>query len=736
MGKGHRQKLARSLLTAVIFLTCGYHYRIAITMIDIDLLSERNPISENWSRRLVDFMNETQQHAINPIIQNITSSEKSFGACLIMRDDNFWFIEWLAYHYHVLPLRRLILVRDPNSITTSQHILDRWEGKIQITEWEPNVFVPSWVWNRGKKKNRTDLWYHLIRQQFFYSRCTKFLKKEGAVDWILLTDTDEFLRLNPKVHPVTDEVLEQSGHVSAVLEASNAFEPCVQIPRIQVSSIETDVNESTRAGLQTRDFLTMRWLKHNGNNVHAGKTALYLPHLKMSDVPRKADSVHRFAPDLCLEHDDATIIQPRSHLLIMHYLGTLEQYRFRTDPRDYEPRDAARSQAEFPDANVSKRSDTWYHKGRTPQANRVDYGMTRWLNGFVRSVGNEEAHHLLKDIGDIRPYTGVANQNLGEGEYFSACLLVKDDNHFLIEWLSYHYHVLSLRHLSILQDPTSATSPFPILDRWKNRINIQQFSDSVIPKWIQRKHASGNISEAGLHRYRQQFFYGSCLTDFQKKNMSWIALVDTDEFIRINHRTKLDGASSLATPGLVLKYLQANRPDLECLHVPRLQISSRKSNSSGYHLPAGLDTGDGSSFLTTDWLYHNGKEIHIGHNLDGKNILNLRNLREVIPRKVSNVHKVLESCPATDGDRLESVESLLVVYHYLGSYEQYMFRDDPRDNIPGRPKREEQWHKAGQTPAASIHDDTMGAWIEGFARDVGIEEASMLLEGTGIVNKG
>ena len=47
------------------------------------------------------------------------------------------------------------------------------------------------------------------------------------------------------------------------------------------------------------------------------------------------------------------------------------------------------------------------------------------------------------------------------------CLLIKDDNELLPEFLAYHYHAVDLRHVVVGVDPTSATSPVPILERFR-----------------------------------------------------------------------------------------------------------------------------------------------------------------------------------------------------------------------------------------------------------------------------
>jgi hypothetical protein len=63
-------------------------------------------------------------------------------------------------------------------------------------------------------------------------------------------------------------------------------------------------------------------------------------------------------------------------------------------------------------------------------------------------------------------------------ESFGACLLIKDDNHLLIEWLAFHYHTLPLRDLTVLIDSGGKTSPMGLLDRWKGRMNIQVWNDT------------------------------------------------------------------------------------------------------------------------------------------------------------------------------------------------------------------------------------------------------------------
>lgn len=311
----------------------------------------------------------------------------------------------------------------------------------------------------------------------------------------------------------------------------------------------------------------------------------------------------------------------------------------------------------------------------------------------------------------------------------AACLLVMDDNHWLIEWLAYHYHVLPLRHLIIVKDPNSRTSPNRILERWQSRITIEQWTDDkILPRWVQRKYKAGQLTATNVHRYRQQFFYAQCLKHYQANGQSWVLMTDTDEFVRPNELV-VPYPPSLRPPGAIQATLDRYSAPI-CLHIPRLQVSTRAAATIP-PMPVGFNA---SEFLTTSLFYHNGKEITTGHNLDGKNLIDVSRLSaKDMPRKAENVHYVMPShCPAKVGREafLRAFESCLSILHYPGSYEQFTYRDDPRNNIKGRKARDyRQWAAIGLP--AEVYDDGMIEWLPGFVTSVGATEALRLLEGVG-----
>lgn len=358
------------------------------------------------------------------------------------------------------------------------------------------------------------------------------------------------------------------------------------------------------------------------------------------------------------------------------------------------------------------------------------------------------------------PANNNTNQRAGSPSPMAACLLMKDDNHWLIEWIAFHYFALPLRDLVVIRDPGSVTSSQHIFDRWKSRIRIEEWdADAVVPahKWEQFK--AGKIDETRLHRARQQHFYAQCLRHFRKQKKQWILLSDTDEFIQPNFYALAEGDRvSLSESGSIWKTIKLqeqkrrnnNQRIPTCLHIPRIQMSSLQSiHSHGRSDETETDTDDDdddnsvspllntSHLLTTGWVHHDGKEIVQipGANLDGKNLIHVSALQSKdIPFKAHSVHLVIpKHCPSTNGNRLEHADSWLVIYHYPGTYEQYNFRDDPRDALKHRQKRWDLWKGLQSNAATSVRDDSMGDWLAGFVNQVGEREAQYLLQDVGIL---
>jgi len=121
---------------------------------------------------------------------------------------------------------------------------------------------------------------------------------------------------------------------------------------------------------------------------------------------------------------------------------------------------------------------------------------------------------------------------------FGCCMLFMDDNHFLVEWLAFHYFTLPLRHVTVLVDPKSRTSPQAIFDRWTKppyNLVVENWNDTypdayaaTPPKQVGTPHEHPeNRKIIG----RQLQFFQDCVLSYKvdKKWSSWVIFTDTDE---------------------------------------------------------------------------------------------------------------------------------------------------------------------------------------------------------------
>ena len=190
-----------------------------------------------------------------------------------------------------------------------------------------------------------------------------------------------------------------------------------------------------------------------------------------------------------------------------------------------------------------------------------------------------------------------------------------------------------------------------------------------------------NLTNVWLHLNRQNFFYGKCLQSLKQQNRTFVALIDSDEFIRMNPYRHRVSPSITKAPGHVYHFLsrlykQSGNPT--CLHVPRIQVSTLEKRVSrsllrSHELPVPTPF-NASDFLTLRFLWHNEMEMEAG-----KNVVDLRNLKlDDLQKRTESVHHVFPSCPNNTANMLREKDSHLSIQHYLGTWEQFTFREDPR----------------------------------------------------------
>lgn len=391
--------------------------------------------------------------ASEPFFHNLFwNSKDQSAACLLVMDDNHFLIEWIAYHYHTLNLRRLILLADPKSLTTPKPVLDRWDDLIDIQQWHDSDYATQEEVNKahqgvleyfgGGSGNDISpkLVRHRARQRLFYHKCLQSLKIEDQYSWVLLTDTDEFLTLNyPLIEQqnLTAMSVDQPGSTLKFLNQHSNTEyaypvdkdqinenqplhilqssPCIQIPRIRYGAKESDkISElppelASLPAFNASDFLSLRWKVHASSYDYKlnkiSKTLIDLSRVKLEDIV-PVDSIHMPIRSICSQRR-LHIRKSQSFLTINHYLGSAEQYTYRQN-------DARSGNAQSNERSLYKWEQ--YQNIKNPE---YDDSIVPWLAGFVQKHNKhpQSASILLQDVGKLSasklswyPYEGDPTQ--------------------------------------------------------------------------------------------------------------------------------------------------------------------------------------------------------------------------------------------------------------------------------------------------------------------------------------
>lgn len=337
-----------------------------------------------------------------------SENEESFSACLITMDDNHFLIEWLAYHFHVLPLRRLIVAVDPRSKYSPSSIFERYRkyGLMEITEWSDPDFIDV-----VQNSDTGDLTKQFLRRQVvFYSKCMQQLLKEGN-SWTLLIDTDEYLvanRLSAPTFRVADNARSTIYKMVAGVQAANLSKmtssPCIVLPRLRFGTRESNISEVRSMVpdyFNASDFSTLRWRframtgfgnrfnKHNGHPkgmVDLRRVQNWMIDFNSTTSVHSLIDVHRPVKAVCDENNHYT--HPRNaSFVIHHYPGTLEQWIFRNDARDWTRNKEA-------------------YKELAKRGKKVDDSIRPWLEDFVSRRGRIRASFLLNGVGKL-PVPGL-----------------------------------------------------------------------------------------------------------------------------------------------------------------------------------------------------------------------------------------------------------------------------------------------------------------------------------------
>ena len=354
-----------------------------------------------WNPDPVAGINGRRNHSSTSI-----GGGEGIAACLLIMDDNHFLIEWLAYHFYYLPLRRLIVAVDPKSKTSPKSILDRYQsrGLINITIWNDDDFFP---FDELQKLETNQLQVYLARQQYFILQCTKQLKQEQWT-WTTHIDTDEFVLPNRDAHPAY-HVVDTNRTVYSILTQSpqkeywenrtvpSSCHPMIRLDMgIKVSSDE-EANQRVPNGLfNGSHFLTFRfrWPQYTGKGsmLPPGKAFLDLSRVPSTDLRMGNTNPHRIIKNHCKLFIDSR----HSPFLVYHYAGTFEQFSYRVDGRN------------------SRSRDEYNLRYFDEHSSRADDGATFWLGRFVEEMGIELASLLLDGVGELESEPMIMSKKISK----------------------------------------------------------------------------------------------------------------------------------------------------------------------------------------------------------------------------------------------------------------------------------------------------------------------------------
>ena len=355
--------------------------------------------------------------------------ENRMSACLLLKDDVDILNEWIAYHYHTVNLRLLVVAIDPTSTQSPAAVFQKWSNMtdLRIRVWNDEDFMPQTFLDHGLQLRlavnaKSSKWHfghedeetvrednlrietHRYRQRIFVGKCFQYIKNRNE-RWAMHIDTDEYLNINPLsknrdsnprgIPPVANiPSLDHRGAIMTVLDQvvrrrdyrKKSNYPCITMPRLLYGS--TEANRSLDKfplplPFTPKSFETTRWHFHTDyEDIERNAQPKVIVDVSLADdkemfgQTRKGHvfSIHRPSKILCRKIDNLEFKRTGWYpLSVNHYLGSWERYNSRNDTR---------RNRRFYDAkaNVSAGEDS---------------STAVWINGFVAVEGLERAMQLL-----------------------------------------------------------------------------------------------------------------------------------------------------------------------------------------------------------------------------------------------------------------------------------------------------------------------------------------------------
>jgi hypothetical protein len=365
-----------------------------------------------------------------------------------------------------------------------------------------------------------------------------------------------------------------------------------------------------------------------------------------------------------------------------------------------------------------------------------------------------------------------ASKSTASESGFSGCLVLKDDNDRLSEWMAYHWQTLPLTHLIVATDPTGKTTSREILQLWNSTemdmMDIILWDDADYGHWI-----NDELDDLHKHRDRQKRFLAECMKYHKARGRSWTALIDPDEYITFNilsdddrdperkndvdvfdfmdgpnftqmeYRVQTHNLRREMTESNALQHqtvwdyihqdqhqnqLQEPWKSEPCYLMLRTLFSAVESPPDILQDAGVAQYGFDSNKFTTLKYYKHGEKGSWHDNHFGKVILDLSRVDDkLITRDMPNIHTPIEGEGMCNYPFRLYETGLLRVHHYLGSWEQYSAREDVRRNRD----------KFDVSAFVNFGTDyQLQGWLKRFVETVGVEKSKLLLQHSGMIDVG
>ena len=379
------------------------------------------------------------------------TSRPSIAACILVMDDSIRMLEWLAYHYTVLPLSHLLVVMDPNSkrVSSMVEVLDSWRSRINITvhvndsQWmtikDTEGFSRSIYqekdstkfqdWFLNKNSRNFQIQDHDRRQTQLITYCGNLMRApENNMTWTLLTDTDEFVTFNyinpsqenASIYPYFVKRAQQRANANAQRVQNRPYRQalpplssrvtiaeylkqhlvsnrtaCMLIPELLVSSSEANQNHSVSSSPSKHDgnrlLTTLRntWIEHRHGDFT--KAMLDVSQIGRSGKEKfEAHMVHNIhwpSKLLCVGVGQAA----RSGSDYMASLLRIHHYASGTWEAFVER--VGQDRRHVGNRRNVLSVDRFLRQSTAPKFHDTD--LTPWVDWFIDKVGSEQAEALL-----------------------------------------------------------------------------------------------------------------------------------------------------------------------------------------------------------------------------------------------------------------------------------------------------------------------------------------------------